>query len=82
MTRGEAVICVSNSVKDYVLKNYPDVPANKLTVIHRGVDPQQFPYGFQPPAGWLKKMAGRLPATRRQIRHHPARPHHSLEGAT
>jgi hypothetical protein len=26
MTRGEAVICVSNSVKDYVIKNYPDVP--------------------------------------------------------
>jgi len=53
MTRGEAVICVSNSVKDYVLKNYPDVPANKLTVIHRGVDPEQFPYGFTPDADWL-----------------------------
>ena len=53
MTRGEAVICVSNSVKDYVLKNYPDVPKKKLTVIHRGVDPAQFPYGFQPTADWL-----------------------------
>ena len=61
MTRGEAVICVSNSVKDYVLKNYPDVPENKLTVIHRGVDPQQFPYGFQPPAGWLKKWQADYP---------------------
>ena len=61
MTRGEAVICVSNSVKDYVLKNYPDVPANKLTVIHRGVDPDQFPYGFQPPAGWLKKWQADYP---------------------
>ena len=61
MTRGEAVICVSNSVKDYVLKNYPDVPANKLTVIHRGVDPQQFPYGFQPPADWLKKWQADYP---------------------
>jgi glycosyltransferase involved in cell wall biosynthesis len=53
MTRGEAVICVSNSVKDYVLKNYPDVPAEKLRVIHRGVDPEQFPYGFTPDADWL-----------------------------
>jgi glycosyltransferase involved in cell wall biosynthesis len=53
MTKGEAVICVSNSVKDYVLKNYPDVPENILTVIHRGVDPEQFPYGFTPDADWL-----------------------------
>ena len=55
------MICVSNSVKDYVLKNYPDVPADKLTVIHRGVDPQQFPYGFQPPADWLKKWQADYP---------------------
>jgi glycosyltransferase involved in cell wall biosynthesis len=61
MTRGEAVICVSNSVKDYVLKNYPDVPAEKLRVIHRGVDPQQFPYGFQPQADWLKKWQADYP---------------------
>jgi glycosyltransferase involved in cell wall biosynthesis len=53
MTRGEAVICVSDSVKDYVLKNYPDVPTEKLTVIHRGVDPEQFPDGFTPEAEWL-----------------------------
>lgn len=53
MTRGETVICVSNSVKDYVLKNYPDVPAEQLTVIHRGVDPAQFPYRYQPNAKWM-----------------------------
>ena len=53
MTKGEAVICVSNSVKDYVLKNYPDVPSEKLTVIHRGVDPDKFPFGFQPAPEWL-----------------------------
>ena len=54
MTRGEQVICVSNSVKDYVQKNYPNVPEDKLTVIHRGVDPAMFPYGFQPTPEWLK----------------------------
>jgi len=61
MTRGEAVICVSNSVKDYVLKNYPDVPENKLTVIHRGVDPAQYPYGFQPKPEWLAKWQHHTP---------------------
>jgi glycosyltransferase involved in cell wall biosynthesis len=61
MTRGEQVICVSNSVKDYVLKNYPDVPEEKLTVIHRGVDPVMFPYGFQPSAEWLEKWRQQYP---------------------
>ena len=61
MTRGEQVICVSNSIKDYVRKNYPDVPENKLTVIHRGVDPAMFPYGFQPSANWLKKWQQQYP---------------------
>ncbi len=61
MTRGEQVICVSNSVKDYVLKNYPDVQENKLTVIHRGVNPAMFPYGFQPAANWLEKWHQQYP---------------------
>jgi glycosyltransferase involved in cell wall biosynthesis len=54
MTRGERVICVSNSVRDYVLHNYPHVPAEKLTVIHRGVDPKQLPSNFQPDDKWLE----------------------------
>ncbi len=61
MTRGESVICVSDSVKDYVLKNYPDVPAAKLKVIHRGVSPEQFPHGFQPDAKWLNEWQQHYP---------------------
>lgn len=61
MTRGEAVICVSNSVKDYVLKNYPGTAEDKLTVIHRGVDPAIFPYGYQPPADWLTQWTTDYP---------------------
>ncbi len=53
MTRGEAVICVSNSVKDYVLKNYSDVSKSKLTVIHRGVSSEVFSNGFKPSTDWL-----------------------------
>ena len=67
MTCGEQVICVSNSVRDYVLKHYPDVPAEKLTVIHRGVDPQAFPYGYQPPASLAQTMAKRLSRTARKV---------------
>ncbi len=61
MTKGERVICVSDSVKEYVLKNYPKVTAEKLTVIHRGVDPYVFPYGYQPPDEWLKKWQQNYP---------------------
>lgn len=61
MTKGERVICVSNSVKAYVLKNYPKVPNERLTVIHRGVDPQEFPYGYQPSAEWTAQWRADYP---------------------
>ncbi len=61
MTKGEHVICVSNSVKDYVLKNYPKVSEDRLTVIHRGVDPQEFPHGYHPPSEWLAKWQSDYP---------------------
>ncbi|MBW8810317.1 MAG: glycosyltransferase [Lysobacter sp.] len=42
MTRGERVICVSNTVRDYVLQHYPDTDADTLRVIPRGIDPAAF----------------------------------------
>jgi glycosyltransferase involved in cell wall biosynthesis len=53
MTRGEAVIAVSESVRDYVLKNYPKTDPARVRVIHRGVDPAGYPYGFVPSGAWL-----------------------------
>ena len=41
MTKGDAVICVSNPVKQYIQQNY-GTPENKITVIHRGIDPSEF----------------------------------------
>jgi glycosyltransferase involved in cell wall biosynthesis len=41
MARGDAVICVSNPVKEYIRKNY-GTPDEKITVIHRGIDPAEF----------------------------------------
>lgn len=43
MTSGERVICVSNTVRDFVQAHYPGVPAQRLQVIPRGVDVSQFP---------------------------------------
>ena len=41
MTKGDAVICVSQPVKEYIQKNY-GTPDEKITVIHRGIDPAEF----------------------------------------
>lgn len=41
MTTGDRVICVSNPVKEYIQKNY-GIPDEKITVIHRGIDPEEF----------------------------------------
>jgi glycosyltransferase involved in cell wall biosynthesis len=48
MTRGERVICVSQTVRDYVLSRYPETDARKLRVIPRGIDAAQFPRAPQP----------------------------------
>jgi glycosyltransferase involved in cell wall biosynthesis len=54
LTRGERVICVSNTVRDYVLRHYPRTDPARLTVIPRGVDPDEFPFGYQPDDAWRR----------------------------
>jgi glycosyltransferase involved in cell wall biosynthesis len=55
MTQGEKIIAVSNFINDYININYNDVPQEKITVIHRGVDTAEFPYGFHPNIDWQEK---------------------------
>lgn len=43
MTRGERVICVSDTVRRYLLQRYPRTDPDRLVVIPRGIDPAQFP---------------------------------------
>jgi glycosyltransferase involved in cell wall biosynthesis len=61
MTKGERVIAVSESIRKYIMENYPETPGQKITVIHRGVDPEQFPQGFQPGDVWLSKWRADFP---------------------
>lgn len=53
MTKGQRVEVVSNTVREYVLKHYPDTDPDKIELIYRGVDPAEFPYGYRPPEDWL-----------------------------
>ncbi|MEW7980068.1 MAG: glycosyltransferase [Candidatus Sedimenticola endophacoides] len=52
MTRGERVIAVSEFIRQHILENYPDTVPEKITVIHRGVDPAAFPFCYQAPERW------------------------------
>lgn len=61
MTRGERVICVSDSVRDYVTRHWPQTDPQRLSVIPRGLDPMDFPRGFQTPETWRQAFAAELP---------------------
>jgi glycosyltransferase involved in cell wall biosynthesis len=61
MTRGERVICVSNTVRDYLLANYPNTDSAKLRVIPRGIDPAQFPRAPWPDVEARRRIAEEHP---------------------
>jgi glycosyltransferase involved in cell wall biosynthesis len=68
MTRGERVIAVSNTVRDYIVREYPDTPPERIQVIHRGVDGQAYPHGWKPDAAWQRAFFEQFPrAVDRQL---------------
>ncbi len=66
MCRGEHVIVVSNTVLEYVRKNYSFVPEDRLHLIHRGIDSDAYPRGFQPDEAWRSAFFEQFPQTRNQ----------------
>lgn len=64
MTRGERVIAVSESVREYVLEHYKHVDAARLTTIHRGVDPSEYPQGHDVSERWKREWEARFPEMR------------------
>ncbi len=61
MTKGERVIAISEFIRDYIRTNYPEVPAENIRLIYRGVDPAQFPRGYQPSPEWLSVWRQQYP---------------------
>ncbi|MEE4239406.1 MAG: glycosyltransferase family 4 protein [Anderseniella sp.] len=61
MTRGERVIAVSDTVRDYILREFPDTPPSHIQVIYRGVDSRSYPYGWKPEASWLQSFFSQFP---------------------
>ena len=67
MTRGERVIAVSNTVRDYIRNNYPQYPPERIEVIPRGVDPAEFPCGYRPTEAWQHAFFEQFPNARERI---------------
>lgn len=61
MTRGERVIVVSQTVRDFVLSHYPGTDPARLTVIPRGIDQDEFPYGYRPDDTWRQRFFADFP---------------------
>ncbi len=61
MIRGERVIAVSQTVRDHLQQHYPDLPLTRLRVIPRGVDPDEFPYGYRPDGAWRTAFFAEFP---------------------
>jgi glycosyltransferase involved in cell wall biosynthesis len=64
MTRGERVIAVSRTAREYILANYPNCPDNRIRVIHRGVDAQHYHPGYRPTCHWQDDWYQQFPETR------------------
>jgi glycosyltransferase involved in cell wall biosynthesis len=61
MLRGERTICVSETVRDYALRHYPDIDPKRLVVIPRGVDPRAFPHDVVPDPAWRMEFVAAHP---------------------
>jgi glycosyltransferase involved in cell wall biosynthesis len=61
MVKGERVIAVSDTVRDYILREFPDTPPSHVQVIYRGVDGRSYPYGWKPEATWLQSFFSQFP---------------------
>ena len=61
MVKGEKIIAVSEATQDYIVRSYPKIEHERIELIPRGVEPDEFPYGFKPTAEWLGAWQSEYP---------------------
>lgn len=61
MVRGDRVIVVSQTVRDYVLSHYRGLEPSRVRIIPRGIDPAMFPYGYRADESWKKAFFAEYP---------------------
>lgn len=65
MARGERVIAISNTVRDYLLRSYPRlVRPESIEVIYRGIDPREYHPEFRPSPEWRARWNEQYPQLR------------------
>ena len=60
MARGEKVIAVSEFIREYLIDNY-GLEQEAITLIPRGVDSQEFPFGYRPTDDWMDAWQNTYP---------------------
>jgi glycosyltransferase involved in cell wall biosynthesis len=61
MARGERVIAISQTVRDYLARNYPRLDHDRVRLIYRGVDPLEFPHRYNPDPAWWDRWFADFP---------------------
>ena len=68
MTKGDRVIAVSSTIRQYIIDSYPKVNPDTIQVILRCINLEEFPYGFKPDQTWLDAWYGQYPVLKgRQV---------------
>ena len=62
MVSGERVICVSQTVRDFVARHYPRVDPARLRLVPRGIDPARFPHAPWPDRAARARVVAMHPA--------------------
>ena len=61
MTQGDRIIAVSESVRAYIHRNYPNTDPKRIEVIPHGIDPATYYPEFKPSADWLAQWQSEHP---------------------
>lgn len=78
LTRGERVVCVSETVRAHVLRHWPATPPTRLLVIEPGIDTQVFsagspaPEALPLPAAWRGRRILLMPGRGTRLKGHDA----------
>ena len=67
MLRGQRIIAISEFIRNYIKDNYPATDMQRVEVIHRGIDPQKYSYGYKAPESWLEQWRNSLPQKNYEI---------------
>ena len=64
MVSGEAVIAISEFIREYIVHAYPKIDSTRIAVIPRGVERADFQYGYTPAAAWTERFHASYPKLR------------------